>query len=192
MYVLGAFTILYALPRKSMLILSLSFLIQIIFTPQSGTSLSFVLSYLAMLGILITGKALSSLLAGKIPGFILNPFSISVGAFLATAPVVSFTFGMIAPIGIIASLTIVPLTAVFMIVSILWLVLDMFSLSILLGFPLSFIYRLMEIIAGFAGNIQGISANPYLILIVSVVLSLLIVALEYRRRIKLLHLQPFS
>jgi competence protein ComEC len=192
MYVLGTFAILGALPKKAMSILSLSFLIQIIITPAAGNSLSFILSYLAMLGILITGKAFSSLLAGKIPGFILDPFSISVGAFLATAGVCSFTFGLIAPAGIIASLAIVPLTTVFMIGSILWLLLDLLSLSVLLSLPLSLIYRLMEIIAVFAGSIPRISASPSLVLVISLILSLLIVALEYRRRVKLLRLQPFS
>jgi hypothetical protein len=96
MYVLGVVTILFALPRKAMSILALSFLIQIMITPAAGNSLSFILSYLAMLGILIIGKALPSLLAGKIPDFILKPLSISTGAFLATAGVCGFVFGIIA------------------------------------------------------------------------------------------------
>jgi len=190
MYVLGTFAILYDLPKKAMSILSLSFLIQIIFTPAAGNSLSFILSYLAMLGILITGKALSSLFAGWIPDFILQPFSISVGAFLATAGICSFTFKIIAPVGIIASLVIVPLTTVFMIGSILWLVLDLLSLSFLLSLPLSLFYHLMEIIVVFAGRIPGITANPILILVLSLILSFGIIILEYKRQRVLLKLEP--
>ena len=191
MYVLGAIAILGALPKKAMSILSLSFLIQIAAAPEAGNSLSFILSYLAMLGILITGKALSSLLTGIIPDFILQPLAISCGAFLATAGVCSFSFGMIAPAGIIASLAIVPLTTVFMIGSIIWLVLDFISISVLLSLPLSLLYRLMEIIASITGSIPRVFANPSLILVISVVLSLGIAALEYKKRAALLKLTPF-
>jgi competence protein ComEC len=174
-----------------MSILSLSFLIQILFTPAAGNSLSFILSYLALLGILIIGKALSSLFSGWIPDFLLQPLSISCGAFIATAGVCSFAFGIISPIGIIASLFIVPLTTVFMIGSIVWLVFDLFSLSFFLSYPLSFFYNLMEIIASIAGGVPGISVNPFIILTVSLVLSLLIVVFELRRRQNLLKIKPF-
>jgi len=191
MYVLGVLAILGALPKKPLSILSLSFLIQIIFTPAAGNSLSFILSYLALFGILIIGKALSFLFAGKVPDFLLQPLSLSCGAFLATAGICSFTFGTIAPVGIIAGLLIVPLTTVFMIGSIIWLVLDFVSLSFLLNWPLSVLYRLMEVIASVAGNMPGISANFILILVLSLVLSLLIVVFEYKRREALLKMEPF-
>jgi len=191
MYLLGILTILYALPKKSMLILSLSFLIQIIITPSQGNTISFILSYLALIGILITSRQLNSLLAGKVPNFILQPFSMSFGAFTATAGICSFTFGTIAPVGIIASLAVIPLTTVFMTGSIIWLVLDLFSLSFILSYPLSWIYRLMEITASLSGNIPGISANPAVVLSLSILLILTITVLEQRRRVSLARLQPF-
>ena len=191
MYVLGVLAILGALPRKVMSILALSFLIQIIVTPAAGNSISFILSYLAMLGILITGKAMSDLLAGKIPLFVLQPLAISCGAFLATAGVVGFTFGIIAPIGIITSLIIVPLTAIFMVGSIIWLVLDLVRLSFLLSTPLSLLYKLMENVASLARIMPRISVNFLVVFVLSVALSVLIVALEYRRRKKLVKLKPF-
>jgi len=191
MYILGVITILGALPKQTMSILSLSFLIQIIITPVAGNSLSFILSYVALLGILITGLTLSSLLAGKIPDFILQPLSISIGAFLATAGICSFTFGFIAPVGIIAGLVIVPLTTIFMIGSIIWLVLDFISLSFLLDLPLQFLYRLMEITASLSGNVPGITANPVLVLVLSISVILLIAILEQKRRKTLYQIQPF-
>jgi len=192
MYILGVIAILGALPKNSMSILSLSFLIQIIITPADGNTLSFILSYSALLGILITGQAFSFLLSGKIPNFILQPLSLSVGAFLATAGICSYTFGFISPAGIFADLLIVPLTTVFMIGSIIWLFLDFFSFSFLLSLPLSLLYRLMESIASVTGNLPGISASPVLILGFSVFLSVLMVILESLRRKTLLTLQPFS
>jgi len=191
MYVLGVAAILGALPKNSMSILSLSFILQLILTPAAGNSLSFILSYLALLGILIIGRDFSSLLKGMIPDFILQPLSMSVGAFLATAGVCSFVFGIIAPVGIIAGLAIVPLTTVFMIGSMLYLVLDYISLSFILEWPLSFIYKLMEITASAAGNVPGISANPLLILALSVLLFAFIVFIERKRQMKILKLRPF-
>ena len=190
MYLLGVLTILAALPKKSMSVLCLSFLIQIIITPAAGNSLSFILSYAAMLGILITSRHVSSLLNGLIPDFILQPLSLSIGAFLATAGICGFSFAHIAPIGIIAGLAIVPLTTVFMIGSMIWLLLDIFSVSFILNLPLTLLYRLMEIISSLAGKVPGIRVNAVLILVVSVLMLVMIAVLDYRRQSGLLKLKP--
>ena len=191
MYVLGVLAILGALPKKAMSILSLSFLIQIIVTPAAGNTLSFILSYMALFGILITGQGLSSFFAGKVPDFILQPLSLSIGAFLITSGICSFTFGTIAPIGIIAGLAIVPLTSVFMIGSMIWLLLDFLSLSFILGFPLNIVYNLMHITASAAGNVPGISASPALVLVLSVALIIFLYGIEQRRKTALLKLELF-
>ncbi|WP_461247309.1 ComEC/Rec2 family competence protein [Treponema sp. R6D11] len=191
MYILGVLAVLGALPKKPLSILSLSFIIQIIVTPSAGNSISFILSYLALVGILIIGKALYSLLAGKVPDFLLQPLALSCGAFLATAGVCGSTFGLLAPVGIITGFIMVPLTTVFMIGSIIWLVLDFLSLSALLNLPLSVLYKLMEVIASVSGKVPGISSSALLIIVLSLALSLLIVAFEYRRRLSLLKLEPF-
>jgi len=192
MYIIGVIAVLGAFPKNTISILSLSFLIQIIITPASGNTLSFKLSYLALIGIIITGQALASLFAGKVPDFLLQPLSISAGAFLATAGICSFTFGTLAPAGIIAGLAIVPLTTIFMIGSIIWLALSLFPFSAILDFPLSILYRLMETTASAAGRMPVISANPYLVLVISVSLSFLIIALEHRRKLVMLQIQPFT
>ena len=193
MYLLGVIAILGALPKEPLSILSLSFLIQIVISPAAGYSISFILSYLALAGILIIGQPLYSLFAGKAPDFLLQPLSASCGAFLATAGITCFSFGVIVPMGIITGLVLVPLTTIFMIGSLLWLVLDFISLSGFLSFPLTMLYKLMEGIVFMAGRLGGISAaRPSVILTLSIVLSLLIVALEYKLRHVRLNLQPFS
>jgi hypothetical protein len=79
-----------------------------------------------------------------------------------------------------------------MIGSIIWLVLDMVSLSGILNLPLSLLYRFMEKTAFFAGHAPGISASkPAVILAFSIILSLLIPALEYRSRLNRLRLREF-
>jgi competence protein ComEC len=191
MYLLGVITILGSLPKKSMSILSLSFLIQLIITPAAGNSLSFILSYMALLGILITSRQLSSLLKGIIPDFLLNPLSLSCGAFLATAGICIYSFGRIAPVGIIAGLFIIPLTTIFMTGSILFLVLDLFSISFILNLPLSYLYSLMEVVTSIAGNVPGITYNPFIVLLFSFALLVLIAVFVYRCRAGLLKLNPF-
>jgi competence protein ComEC len=174
-------------------LLGLSFLIQIAVSPGSGNSISFILSYLALAGILIIGQPLYSLLSGKAPDFLLQPLTASCGAFLATAGVTGFAFGVLAPIGIIAGLVLVPLTTVFMIGSMVWLVLDMVSISFILNTPLSLVYQLMEKTVSLAGRVPGIStAAPSVILALSLVLSALILWLRYRQLTALLSLRPFS
>jgi len=192
MYILGVIAILGALPKEPMSILALSFLIQIVATPSAGNSISFVLSYLALAGILVIGRPLYSLAAGIVPDFLLQPLSASIGAFLATAGVMCFVFGTIAPVGIVTGLALVPLTTVFMTGSMVWLLLDFFSLSGFLNTPLSLLYQLMEKIVTVSGKVPALtSTNPVIIITLSLLLSFLIAALEYKRRANLFRLQPF-
>jgi len=192
MYLLGVIAVLGALPKEPLSILSLSFLIQIIAAPSAGHSVSFILSYLALLGILIIGQPIYSLFAGRAPDILLQPLSASCGAFLSTAGVTVFSFGVIVPIGIITGLFLVPLTTVFMIGSMIWLALDFLNFSGILSPFLSALYQLMERIVSVAGNAGGVSAmNPFVILALSLVLILLIVSFEYKLRKRRLKLQPF-
>jgi competence protein ComEC len=192
MYLLGIFAVLGAFPKEPLSILGLSFLLQIVISPASGNSISFILSYLALAGILVVGQPLYSLFSGKVPDFLARPLTASCGAFIATAGVTSFSFGVLAPIGILAGLVLVPLTTVFMIGSIIWLVLDIFSLSRFLSLPLSLIYQIMEKTASLANNISGISPRPSVIIALSIILSLFIVLFERSRRMAALTLYPFG
>jgi competence protein ComEC len=193
MYFLGVLVILGAFPKEPLSILAISFLIQIVVSPTAGNSLSFVLSYLALAGILVIGQPLYSLFAGKIPDFLLQPLTVSCGAFLATAGVTCYAFGILVPMGIVTGLVLVPLTTIFMIGSMVSLLLDIFSLSAFLNMPMSLLYQLMEKIVSAAGSMPAITASsPSMLLALSLVLSLLIVIIEYRRRAALLRLQPFS
>jgi len=192
MYLLGVVTLLGAFPKEPLSILALSFLLQIAISPSQGNSISFILSYSALAGILLIGQPLYYLLSGKAPDFLLQPLTASCGAFIATAGITSFAFGALAPAGIITGLALVPLTTVFMIGSMIWLALDLVSLSFVLSFPLSFLYRLMEKIVSLAGNVPRISTSmPAVILFISIIASVLIAALVYRRRFAVDRLAPF-
>jgi competence protein ComEC len=166
--------------------------LQIIISPSEGNSVSFILSYSALAGILLIGQPLYSLFLGKAPDFILQPLTASCGAFLATAGITSFTFGVLAPAGIIIGLALVPLTTVFMIGSMIWLALDFLSLSFVLSMPLSLLYRLMEKIVSLAGIVPRVSnIMPAIILSLSIVVSALIAVFVYKQRAAVDRLQSF-
>jgi competence protein ComEC len=194
MYLLGVLAVLGMLKKDPLLLLCMAFLIQIAITPRAGLSLSFILSYLALAGILIIGESLNSIFKGKIPAFLLLSLSASVGAFLATAGVTAWFFGILRPVGILASLVLTPLTTVFMVGSMAWLALNLLapSLSPLLSHPLSLLYQIMERTAFAAARMPGIKAAPWLVLTLSLLCIALLLWFERRRRLTANRVEPFS
>jgi len=194
MYILGVLAVLGMLKRESLSILSMAFLIQLVLTPQAGGSLSFILSYLAMVGILVLGKSLNGIFKGMIPPFLLGPFALSLGAFIGTAGVVAMVFGDLRPAGIFAGLVVAPLTTVFMVGSMIWLGIDVIlpGLSPLLAWPLSMLYRLMEETARLASFLPGLKANPYLVVLFSLLVAALLIWLDFRLRARRNRLEPFA
>jgi competence protein ComEC len=194
MYLLGVIAVLGMLRKEPLLLLCMAFLIQIAITPRAGLSLSFILSYLALAGILVMGESLNGIFKGKIPAVLLLSISASVGAFLATAGVTAWFFGVLRPVGIFASLILTPLTTLFMIGSMAWLALNLLapSLSPLLSYPLYLLYRLMERTAFVAAKMPGISAAPWLVLTLSLLCIALILWFDYRHRLTASHVEPFA
>jgi competence protein ComEC len=100
--------------------------------PSQAWSPSFQLSFLALAGILLLGPLVSRPLEGRVPAAILEPFAASAGAQLATLPVVVASFGVYYPVGLLASLVLVPLTTLILWLGLAWLLLCPF-LGDLLG-----------------------------------------------------------
>jgi len=194
MYLLGVVSVLGMLKRDMLPLLCMAFLLQIIISPASGFSLSFILSYLALAGILVIGKAVNSVFMGKIPALLLQPLSASLGAFIATAGVTAWFFADLRPVGILAGLILAPLATIFMVLSIAWLGLDFIipALSSLLGKVLSMLYWLMEKIAALSAAVPGVKANPFLVLFLSLLITVTILLLDRRRRIIAGRLEPFK
>ena len=194
MYLIGVLAVLGMLKRDALNLLCMAFLVQLVFTPKAGVSLSFILSYLALAGILIIGEMLNDYLGGKVPAVILQAVSASLGAFIATAGVTAWFFGILRPIGIAASLILTPLTTLFMVGSMAWLVMDIIapSLSFLLGKPLSLLYLLMEKTALLSSHVPGLRVNPVLVALLSLLTIAAIVWLERRRRANANRLEPFA
>ena len=193
MYLLGVLAVLGMLKRDPLLLLCMAFLIQLVFSPQAGFSLSFILSYPALAGILIIGDLINNIFKGTVPAIVLQSVSASLGAFIATAAVSSWFFNDLRPVGIIAGLVMAPLTMVFMAGSMVWLGLDLLhpALSFPLGKPLSLLYKLMEKAVSLASYIPGIRLNFFVVLASSLLITGLLVWLDYRRRL-VIHPEPFT
>jgi competence protein ComEC len=203
MYLLGALAVLFSLARNPASILNLSFLIQILLRPESGVSISFILSYLALWGILHIGLKAAEVLRGRIPPVLLDPLSASLGAFTAAASVCAANFGVLQPAGILAGLVIVPLTTLFMVLSLGWLAFDLvFPLAARpLALGLSLLYRALEKLAAFSAGFPGIvlekpgsppsGPGPTLwVLILSVLPALAVLWLAERRRLETSRIPP--
>jgi competence protein ComEC len=145
MYLVGAAAIIFALPADAFLLLCLSFLLQIGGNPASGDALSFILSYLALAGILIFTETIQAAARGLLPDVILSPLSASLSAFLATMGVSALFFGELRLAGILAGLIMVPLTTFFMLGSMAYLLLGLVPyVKIAAGFLLNLLYLILE------------------------------------------------
>jgi competence protein ComEC len=195
MYLLGALAVLGSLPRKPLTLLSLAFVIQLVLRPASGDSLSFILSYLALAGILVLGELIHDLLRGILPAFLSQSVSASVGAFIATSAVMAGFFGVLQPVGIPAGLFIVPLTTVFMIGAMAYLALSLLlpPLAALSGVFLSLLYDLLQRIVQWAGMTPGIRAsNSLAVLGIAVLIAAALVLVWKHRSEAERRLAPFS
>ncbi|GHV75945.1 hypothetical protein AGMMS49942_07660 [Spirochaetia bacterium] len=168
MYLLGTVAVLGFLPRQPgtngpLSLLALAFLIQITIRPAAGTSISFILSYLALAGILTLGEFFHSILRGRAPEFLVRPLSASLGAYLATAAVVAANFGIVRPVGLLAGLIIIPLTTVFMVGAMAALALSFISpfLANIVGMGLTLLYSLLDHTVSLAARVPGIVVNGW-------------------------------
>jgi competence protein ComEC len=161
MYLLGTAAVLGFLPRQPLSLLSMAFLIQLLIRPSAGTSTSFILSYLALIGILTLGEFLHGILRGWLPELLAAPLTASLGAYLATSAVVAAVFGVIRPVGLLAGLIIVPLTTVFMIGAMAALVVSFIVpfLTGITGIGLTLLYSLLDQTASLAALAPGLSTG---------------------------------
>ena len=181
MYLIGTFSIWGLLKAKPMSLLCMAFIIQLIIQSHTGLSLSFILSYLALAGILSLGQTIHSLLRGRMPEIISGSLSASLGAFIFTSSVVVFYFGGLRPIGLLAGLFLAPLSSLFMILALAALAAGFLPFPIwdLLDFVLGWFYRFLEFLVSLAGAVPEIPfSNPIPILVFSVLFWLAVVLIQ--------------
>jgi competence protein ComEC len=172
MYIMGSFLVLYGYKRHSLALLGAAFLIQILWYPSSAYSVSFILSYLALGGILLLSNKTAYLLKPYLPASLANSLGASAGAFFVSAPAVIVFFGILRPAGIAAGLIAAPLSGIYMALSLAWLGAVNIPPNIpLLGiFPEIILDRLlgrllffMEWSISLFARLPGIAASPWAI-----------------------------
>lgn len=140
----STFALLSARRSPSVNLLGLVFLASALAVPASSATLSFQLSYLALLGILLAAPSLNWLLDGRLPPLIRGPLSVGLAAQLATAPLIGYHFGIVYPGGVLISLLLAPVVTLF-----LWGALFVSFLSFL-GFP-GLVDALLPLLRGLEG-----------------------------------------
>ena len=152
------FTAKLNLKLKILDVLCLSFLIQLIIYPQDSSSISFILSYLALFGILTVGTYIKPFLTNFLGTTLSSSLSSSIGAILVTIPVCAVIWGYITPIGIISTIFISPLVTFFLIFGlisvIICLIFPFFTYP--LGTILQIVYYLIDNVATFFAKVPPI------------------------------------
>ncbi len=129
-------------------ILALSAVLILLFDPHSLFTLSFQLSYMALLGIVLAGPGAARFSRRLLPPRIGQPLSYALAAQLATAPLLLSRFGVIYPIGILASLVLLPLVTLFIWFGLFFLIFFTVvpgTLSMLLSVLYSLIDKIVEL-----------------------------------------------
>ncbi|MDR1429236.1 MAG: ComEC/Rec2 family competence protein, partial [Spirochaetaceae bacterium] len=195
MYLIGVLMIFKGYPRRGEAVLAGAFIIQLLLSPPSGRELSFVLSYIALLGLLSAGPWIYSLLRGTIPDAAAGPLSASAGAFLVTSPLSALWFGVLHPVGILAALIISPLITFFMVIALGWLFVD--ALVPVAAPPvaalLSALYRTLGAVSDTAALFPSITVSgaPAVLAVSLVALALLYVGQKKCARMRK-RLEPFD
>jgi len=141
MYVLLIYCFFKGISGSLLSIIALSFIIQLLADPLGMASLSAMLSYLALIGLVLLGPPIVDVMKGKIPEPFAGALAASLGAFTATAPLVACYFGVLYPIGLLAGSLFGLMASLFMLGSILYL-----SLCYLLPFAIPAVSSLLSII----------------------------------------------
>jgi competence protein ComEC len=184
MYVLGSCLVLSGTTGPPYVLLGAAFLIQTLWEPASAYNISFILSYVALGGLLVVSGNIAGLLKGLLPCWLANGLGVSISTFLASAPVTMAFFGILRPAGIIAGLVAAPLSGVFMALSFAWLAAEKIPF---LGMILD---RLLEVLQSFLqwnvslfARLPGISATLPAVLISTplVITGLFVLAIRQKR-----------
>lgn len=129
-----------------LVILAMSFIIQIIISPTDIYSLGFILSYSALAGILIFNKLFQIFYIRFLPKTIAFSLASSTSAQIFTVPVSLYKFGTYSPIGIIATSFVSPLLTIFIYAGLILIILSLIFpfISNISGIFMNFLYTIIK------------------------------------------------
>lgn len=132
--------------RDPLIVICFTFLLHTIIAPLDLFNIAFLLSYGALLGIILFAEYFSSLFTRFILPPVAKGLSASCGANLLTLPVTLKVFGTWSPGGILSTLFVSPLITIFLYCGIIMIILSFFvpSLAVLSGGVLNFIFGIIK------------------------------------------------
>lgn len=144
-----------------------AFLLQHLLLIESAEGAGFLLSYSAVCGIALLHRRILLFLPGMLPSAAAQPIAVSLSAFIGAAPAVWILFGVIRPVGMIASLIMTPLIMGMMICGVLLLIplTDLFLAEVarLLYSLLRYFSALFSKVPGIEGGVKE-AAGVFLLL----------------------------
>jgi len=146
MYVLHTIAGLLGRRISSIDLLASTFLLMTFLFPESIQTYSSILSYTAVLGILLVSPRLRRSFSPFLPEPLLTPVSLSLSAQTATAPLTAIMFGQVPLFGWLASIILSPLIFVFLWTGIVFRVLLLFIPIPWAGYlhiPMEFLYTVI-------------------------------------------------
>ena len=181
MFALVAIGRLSGRPVSPLNSLAISFFIQTIFFPETVYQWAFILSFLAMIGLIVLSPSFDFLLLPYIGKSLSSAFSASLGAVIATFPFCITAFKILYPGGILIATIAGPVAQLF-----LWAgFFSVISVSIfpILLKPVSFImdiiWRCLIALLKTGANIPSISINNGLVFLVSSCIVVIIIGSVY-------------
>jgi len=170
-------------PQDRLGALALAFLVMVPIDPAAARSLSFTLSYLAVLGLAVLGARFSFALGRILPPFLLEPASAALAAQAAVWPLLAFSFGYLQFAGIPASIASGPIVTATM-----WwgmgagLLCSIFPFAANFAIPVSdFLYSLLMGIMNAAAAVPAINLPSFLSQVAASLAVVGIAALVYAR-----------
>lgn len=137
----GALGFILDRDARTLNLLSLAAAVILLLDPAAAADLSFQLSFLALLGILLAGPALRRRLTPPLPPFLGAAAALSLGAQAATTPLLLAAFGAAFPAGALAALPVIPMTTVFLWGGLAALLLSVLGAPPLLAVPLGLLHQ---------------------------------------------------
>jgi competence protein ComEC len=151
-------------------LLALCFILQVLLVPGSCTSISFLLSYLALAGIVLAAGPIAGLLPFWLPPALRLPIAVGAAAQLCTVALLAAVFGRVYPVGVLATLLLAPavtallyaglafllcafLPGTVMAPGLLWRIEDGLELLI------AVLYRFCREVAGAAASLPGVDVG---------------------------------
>ncbi|MGP1520357.1 MAG: ComEC/Rec2 family competence protein [Treponema sp.] len=158
-------------------VLCFTFTIHLVFFPEDSLTLSFMLSYGALFGILVCSNAIYYFLNSFLPDILNESISASLGATFFTTPIIAFTIKQISFICIISTCIISPLISIFLMLGIIFIFISLIfpQLYEILGYILNLFHAVIIYIVYFFANFPVLVIENYIFSFIPLILAIFVI-----------------